>query len=275
MAMFAPKSAYVTPKKKHINKIALIDADKYKHLVAYDVANDLKNNNPRSNHRLEFFIEERIAEIFNMFSADGYLFCFSGKSYNTFRAHVAFDREYKGNRKDDPSYYEGKVEDMTKFVQVVQERYPTLLFSNLEADDLLCFLQDDDTFIVSNDKDLKQIPGLHYDFHTRDVVKISEEEAFRSLCYQMIVGDSTDCIAGLKGYGPKKAKKIIDETPIKNVLNKVLVEYQMVYGITNGIDAFTETWNLVKLRPKRGDHFLEKHAEAFQLLEAIKQSKNL
>lgn len=267
--MFAPKNAFPVQKKLHFDKVALIDADKMKHLVAYDVSCDLMNNKPRTPDRLSFFIEERLAAIFNSFSARGYIFCFSGKSSNTFRYHVGFEKEYKGTRKDDPSFYEGKIEDMAEVVSVVMKTHPTLIFNNLEADDIICFLQSEETFVYSNDKDLKQIPGLHFDFNKKDLITITEEEAFRSLCYQMLVGDSTDCIVGLRGCGPKKAEKIMSEVGIKQLLNRILIEYQTQLGLTHGTDAFVETWNLVKLRPSRGTHFLKKYESAKNLLEII------
>lgn len=267
--MFAPKNAYPAHKKKHFDKISLIDADKMKHLVAYDVACDLRNNMPRTPDRLSMFIEERLAGIFNAFSAKGYIFCFSGKSSNTFRSYVAVEKEYKGSRKEDPSFYEGKIEDMAEVVRVVMKAHPTLIFNDLEADDIICFLQSKDTFVYSNDKDLKQIPGWHFDFDKKDLVEVTEEEAFRNLCYQMLVGDSTDCIPGLKGCGPTGAKKIMDSTYTKNLLNRILLEYQMKMGLTLGTDAFVETWNLVKLRPARGTHFLKKYESAKNLLDII------
>lgn len=267
--MFAPKSHYAPVVKKHFDKVALIDADKMKHLVAYDVSCDLKNNMPRCPNRLSMFIEEQLAAIFNSFSAKGYIFCFSGKSTNTFRSYIAFEKEYKGTRKDDPSYYEGKIEDMAETVRVVMNSHPSLIFSDLEADDIVSFLQTPDTFVYSNDKDLDQIHGLHYDFDKRDLVSITEEEAFRNLCYQLIIGDTTDCIPGLKGYGPVKAKKIMDETLTKQLINRILREYQTVLGITAGTDSFVENWNLVKLRLNRGLHFKQKYQSAFNLLEMI------
>ena len=158
---------------------------------------------------------------------------------------------------------------MAEVVRVVMKTHPSLIFNDLEADDVICFLQSSDTFVYSNDKDLKQIPGLHFDFDKKDLVEISEEEAFRNLCYQMLVGDSTDCIPGLKRCGPKKAKEIMDSTLTKQLLNRILVEYQKQLGLTMGTDAFVETWNLVKLRPARGTYFLKKYESAKNLLEII------
>lgn len=271
-SFIAPTSSFDKIEKKHFDKVALIDADKMKHLVAYDVGNDLKNNLTREPNKLAGYIETRIGEYFNQFSAKGYIFCFSGKSYDTFRNHIAFDKEYKGNRKDDPSYYEGKIDDMSEVVKVVMKSYPTLIFYDLEADDVISMLQNEDTFVVSNDKDLKQIPGLHYCFDRKELITITEQQAFESLCYQLVVGDSTDNISGLKGYGPKKAQDLISSVPVKQVINRILFEYQKVFGITNGTDAFTETWNLVKLRTSRGDYLKKKYQDAFNLLELIIQN---
>ena len=272
--MTAPANAYVNPKKKHFpDKVALIDADRMKHLVAYDVCEDLKRNLQRNPQSLRVYIDKRIGEIFSQFSAKGYIFCFSGKSFDTFRNKVAIEKEYKGNRKADPSFYEGKIEDMAEAVRVVMNTYPTLLFPDLEADDIISFLQCEHTFVFSNDKDLKQIPGLHFCMDRKDLITITQEQAFESLFYKMIVGDSTDFIPGLKGYGPKKAQDIISSVPLKQLPEKILHEYKIVYGITHGIDCFVETWNLVKLRVNRGTYFTEKYKNAFNLLELIINTK--
>ena len=270
---YAPKSAFPQFEKKTFDKIALIDADKMKHLVTYDVAKDIKNNMERSPVRLNKYIDDRINEIMNSFTAKGYIFCFSGKSSNTFRYHVGFEKEYKGNRKDDPSFYEGKIEDMAEVVTKVMNTYPSLIFSELEADDILSFLQCEETFIYSNDKDLKQIPGSHYDFEKRDIYEISQEEAFKNLCFQLLIGDSIDFIVGLRGCGPVMANKILETTPTKRLINTILVEYQKKLGLTKGTDAFVETWNLVKLREQRGEYFKKKYASAINLLEIVKNGK--
>ena len=268
--MTAPANAYMNPVKKSFpDKIALIDADKMKHLVAYDVCKDLKRNLQRNPKTLRAYIDKRIGEIFSQFSAKGYIFCFSGKSFDTFRNKIAIEKEYKGNRKADPNFYEGKIEDMAEVVKVVMNTYPTLLFPDLEADDVISFLQCEHTFVFSNDKDLKQIPGLHFCSDRKDLITVSQEEAFENLFYQMIIGDSIDCIPGLKGYGPKKAQEIIRSVPLKQLPQRIMHEYMTVHGIISGVDCFTETWNLVKLRINRGTYFLEKYKDAINLLELI------
>jgi len=41
------------------------------------------------------------------------------------------------------------------------------------------------------------------------------------MCIQMLTGDSTDNIHGLKGIGPKKAEKLLKDVPTKDMLEAV------------------------------------------------------
>ena len=71
-----------------------------------------------------------------------------------------------------------------------------------------------DSYVVcSVDKDLIQIPGLHYDmYHTRDrtfYVGRKESEAF--LCHQLLTGDRTDNIQGIRGIGDVTASRILEK----------------------------------------------------------------
>jgi len=94
----------------------------------------------------------------------------------------------------------------------------------LEADDLMAMWstyyqrQGKPVIIASIDKDLKQIPGWHFDFVKNKLVEVSEIEGMQSLYRQMLTGDATDGIPGLYGVGPKTAEKLI---------NNVQSEYMM------------------------------------------------
>lgn len=82
---------------------------------------------------------------------------------------------------------------------------------NLEADDAVASLQRNmlNTIICSPDKDLRQIPGNHFDYKKDQKIYIAEEEGVYNWAYQMIVGDTGDNIKGVPGLGPKAAEKII------------------------------------------------------------------
>ena len=83
----------------------------------------------------------------------------------------------------------------------------------LEADDLLGIWQTrgdyDKSIIVSEDKDLKTIPGWLY--RQGKLEEISEQHANYNWMMQTLTGDATDGYSGLPGTGPKKAEKIPHE----------------------------------------------------------------
>jgi DNA polymerase-1 len=62
-----------------------------------------------------------------------------------------------------------------------------------------------DTIIISEDKDLRTIAGSLYAPHRPEVgeIEITKLQADAFLCYQTIVGDSTDGYKGATGVGPK------------------------------------------------------------------------
>lgn len=69
--------------------------------------------------------------------------------------------------------------------------------------------------IVTLDKDLKQITGLHYKWafggRPSDYVGIDVHEGIHNLFTQVLMGDSTDGFSGAYRVGKGKAKKWIDE----------------------------------------------------------------
>lgn len=130
---------------------------------------------------------------------------------------------YKDNRKKTrkPVTYK-PLRDFCEETMEVYQR-PTL-----EGDDVLGILATHPTLIpgekiiVSIDKDMKTIPGLHVNYqharnggdawenHIRDVTL---EESDRFHLYQTLTGDSTDGYPGCPGVGPVSAEKVLGETP--------------------------------------------------------------
>jgi len=99
----------------------------------------------------------------------------------------------------------------------------------LEADDLLGILSKETyegrehiPVIVSLDKDLDQLPGYHYNFVKKYLYFVTEEEGRLALYKQLLTGDSTDSIPGIKGLGKKTADKLLD--PLKGEEEIVLWE---------------------------------------------------
>ena len=89
----------------------------------------------------------------------------------------------------------------------------------MEADDLVAIWAHEARELGYNyticgiDKDLKQIPGIHYNFVKEEYETITEDEAHYLLMCQALTGDNADGIPGLRGIGPKKAQKILAGVP--------------------------------------------------------------
>lgn len=260
-------------RKNFDNRIALIDADRYKHLVAYRIYQKLNEGYKHDIQLVEEVIDDYLTrDIFNMFSAKAYIFCFSAPSSNVFRNYLAQEKGYKANRKEreDPHYYEQKFSDMAHVYEYVNRRYPTLIFDDLEADDIVSFLQNDRTFIYSHDKDLKQVPGWHFDIDKYNLIEISKDEAYRSFIKQMYTGDSTDNIPGIPGVGPKTVAKIFeDNNDIHSLILTCFNDYIQKFGFVEGISTFVEMYSLIAMKIDRGEYFREKYKLAFSLRDSL------
>jgi DNA polymerase-1 len=98
-------------------------------------------------------------------------------------------------------------------------KYRSFIRPGLEADDVLGILQTSKsiikgrTMIVSNDKDMKTIPGELYNPGKNERCVVSLEEADRFHLYQTLVGDSVDGYPGCPGVGPVKAEKLLEKEP--------------------------------------------------------------
>ena len=90
------------------------------------------------------------------------------------------------------------------------------LWKNLEADDVISILatdkgMDEETIIVSIDKDFQGVPGIYYDYNKGEYHHPTTEEADRFHLIQTLTGDSTDGYSGVPKVGPVAAKKALDK----------------------------------------------------------------
>lgn len=207
--------------------------------------------------------ENAISEIKSFLSESFFLDIDSWELYittckNNFRNNISSD--YKANRKPN------------KYVWILREHYlnnGAFCSDTLEADDLIADrskeLGVDNCVVISIDKDLKQIGGFYWsyykqkqklsdgtyyineygnherEFKQREVEFISKEEAEYNFYFQMLLGDSTDNIKGLKGVGKVRAEKML-----KNSSNYFLTVARAYFS--KGLkDQFKETFNLIKL----------------------------
>lgn len=135
---------------------------------------------------------------------------------------------YKANRSSPPP--EGRQE----LNEYLITDYDAVVLDGIEADDGMGIMQchamgnlgSNDTCIVTIDKDLDQIPGWHYNYVKRNLYWITPLQADEFLQTQLITGDVADNVYGIKGMGPKKAKKYLDTGANVEDLYECKVQYQ-------------------------------------------------
>lgn len=183
---------------------------------------------------------------------------------NNFRYQIAKTKPYKGNRKHDsrPFHYDN-------IRAYIPARWDCVVCDGYEADDGLAMYQthslevDEQTIICTRDKDLRQVPGLHYTWSrggqdewgpsyidnfgsisldVRDVIPTDPAKkpykkykcrGFGLMFFyaQCIMGDTVDNIPGLKGSSDLKAYEILNgATSEYECHTRVLDAYKTIYG---------------------------------------------
>ena len=133
--------------------------------------------------------------------------------------------EYKAGRSSKPIHYEEIREYLVK-------RWKAIHVDGEEADDRVSWEQCMSrypTCIVAIDKDLLNTPGLNYNYDTQVLTNISLEEANLNFARQLLTGDMTDNIPGLKGIGKKTAHRLLP-TLLPNWKEVVMKEYEKQFG---------------------------------------------
>lgn len=191
------------------NRTVLIDAD----IAAFQVASsreEVFEFNGR--HVLHADLDEGITEINNLIEwitettgSDQAALFLTGT--DNFRKLVL--PTYKGQRTQrKPMILPG----LREHLQTLPKSF---IEDNLEGDDLIGIHatkpHKGERIIYSADKDLKTIPGLHWDPEDGEVIEISEEEANRFFYEQILTGDAVDNYDGCPGVGPVAAAKLLDE----------------------------------------------------------------
>jgi len=117
------------------------------------------------------------------------------------------DPEYKAIRSplDKPVHIEAMKDYMVK-------KYKAIRCHGEEADDTvsyLCLENPENNCIVSIDKDLRNTPGWHLNPDTGVMNNVSVADADLNFYRQLLMGDATDGITGIAGYGKVTAAKAL------------------------------------------------------------------
>jgi len=122
-----------------------------------------------------------------------------------------------------------------------------------EADDYCCFtaLQaayDGIPYTIAHiDKDLDCIPGWHFNFRKNKSYFITYEQGYQFQIKQLLQGDSTDNIKGIKGVGPVTADKIIAGGELGQLWDILIDNWQKKMG-REWKTLFTTCANLIYLQ---------------------------
>lgn len=166
--------------------------------------------------------------------------------------------DYKGNRtkaKKERAEWFYKLKSWVSTLEGVVES------DNCEADDLIriwsleCDKADIPRCVVSVDKDLDCISGLHYNPRNKSIYEVSEEYAERFYWQQVLTGDSVDFIPGLWKVGPAKAKKILESAYTRRELEEAVCRAYYKAHPEDGYERMITNGRLIHLWRYIGDYF--------------------
>lgn len=149
-----------------------------------------------------YLLDAEFEDIFRNTGADQYRLFFGGETNYRYDIYP----EYKSHRKN----YSRPVL-LAQAKEYLREKYNAEICEGIEADDAVSIVcsNEPNSVLCSPDKDLDQVPCMHYDPMKGEVYVIDEEVANACLYTQILTGDSTDSIPGVKGIGQKRAEKVL------------------------------------------------------------------
>ncbi len=133
-------------------------------------------------------VQRELKRIANKFGSFDEMILFFSDSKN-FRKDIQADYKGHRNRKKPCGY--------RRVINRLADDYPVIKMPRLEADDAMGIYasKNPGNIIVSPDKDMKQIPGMLYNFE--ESFTITKEEGAKWHLIQSLAGDNTDGYAGV------------------------------------------------------------------------------
>ena len=168
-------------------------------------------------------VKRELNRIANKFGSFDEMILFFSDSKN-FRKDI--QKNYKGHRnRKKPCAYR-------RVINKLSEEYSVIKMPTLEADDSMGIYATKHTgnIIVSPDKDMRQIPGMLWNFEESTLIK--PEDGAKWHLIQTMAGDNTDGYAGVPGIGVKRAVALFEE---KGYSWKTVVEAFKEKGLSEDI----------------------------------------
>lgn len=197
-------------------------------------------------------------------------------------------RGVKNFRKDDGKYKAqrtGDNEELFKQCDIIEELVGYLGIRNIhpnvmEADDIMAWIAhhgagDEKVIVATFDKDLLQLVSdnvEYFDLRKKHKITVANFEQIvnikrtRFLLYKMILGDQSDNIAGLKGYGKVKAKKMAElESPFESITQdqrELLIKNKKLMDLKVGYTVYPDE---VEVYKEQYDNIPEKNFDKFYI----------
>jgi len=233
-----------------MKNIYILDAVSFLFRSYYAIRN-MTNKRGESTGALYGFIRS-VQKIVKDFQPDHLVAVFDGPQNK--QARVAMYEHYKSNRKGMPEDLGPQLELALRFCEYAG--IPYLSEAGVEADDLIGAITkwaergESDVFICSSDKDLAQLVSNRVSMiHThkenliidRDQVeKIYGVKPEQIVDYLAIMGDTSDNIPGIPGFGPKTASSLLQE-------------YGTLENLLRNLDTMTNKKRADKIREHEED----------------------
>ncbi|KKM20728.1 hypothetical protein LCGC14_1642550 [marine sediment metagenome] len=161
----------------------------------------------------------------------------------------------------------------------------------IESDDAISVLAEiigaENVVIVSSDKDMMQVPGIHYNpFKTLKKDQTAEDRwskatiatAHKFLWQQVLSGDTTDMpnnLCGIEGVGLVTAKALLDNAGIYTPYPKTIEwAYTKKYGSKEGFIRANRTYKMVKLLSKYGCDFISDYPKAHTEMKILELTES-
>ena len=164
---------------------------------------------------------------------------------------------YKANRLDKP-----KPKWLQSCRNKLQHEWNCSVTHGIEADDALGIAASHElgSVICSIDKDLLQIPGDHYNFVKDEYQYVGGRAADLNYWCQLLVGDTSDNVVGVRGIGPVKAAKALgglkDSTEWFNAVRKMY----------NDDGRFLTNLNVLWVQRNKDKLWMHEHPDLTQML---------
>jgi DNA polymerase-1 len=184
--------------------------------------------------------EETMNQLMSQLHATSHSVWISGDNNFRFKLYP----EYKANRKD---------QERPRWLEDCKEHLITgwgaEVTDGFEADDAMAMeaTAKPGSILVSIDKDLRQIPGIHFNWVKQERVDIDELQALYNFYWHVLVGDSADNIKGCAGIGPVKATKALAQSDAPQDW------FEIVRKHYNNDEAFLLNGQLIWLWRKEND----------------------